>query len=248
MSLFQLNVPLNLPDIPASDFSPIYDDETVPLRIHDSALNLIIVTNESGMLFVCHYYVFQPTHKPVASGSEATEAASTAIDSVYFSYSVTVLHQGCSLHCMIPGFTLEKAKYMKPTFAMHGDHHLLVFLPDVFCHLLDVGLTHEPCCHIACSPAFNAATEQPLTYLVPCLKWGSIAYDSATLNLISINIPTSHLINAFRNDTSIDNRLSIMHYLLVHTNDMDLLSEVCSIHFRCILISSIHLSVIRLTE
>lgn len=189
------------------------------------------------MLFVCHYYVFQPTHnhKPqyeeTASGSETTEAASTVIDTFYFSYSVTVLHQGCSLHCSIPGFTLEKAKYMKPTFALHGDHHLLVFLPNVFCHLLDVGLTHEPCCHIACSPAFNAATEQPLTYLVPCLKWGSIAYDSATLNLISINIPTSHLINAFRNDLSADNRLSIVHYLLVHTNDMDLLSEVWSIFF-----------------
>lgn len=178
------------------------------------------------MLFVCHYYVFQPTHNSIveetAGGSEMTEK----IETVHFSYSVTVLHHGCSVHSGIPGVPLEKAKYMKPTFTLHGDHHLLVFQPDVFCHLLDVGLTHEPCRHIVCSPAFNAATEQPLTYLVPCLKWGPIAYDSATLNLISINVPTSHLVNAFRNDKSVDNRLSIMHYLLVHTNDMDLLSEV----------------------
>ena len=99
---------------------------------------------------------------------------------------------------------------------------MLVFQANIFMHLLDIGVTHEPCCHIV-SPPF---TKQSLKHLVPCLKWGTIAYDSGTLDLISINIPKSHLIEAFKNDTSIDNRLSIVHYFLLHSNDMEVLSEV----------------------
>lgn len=246
MCAFQLNIPLNLPNIPLTSSAPVYDDDTVPLRIHDSSLNLIIVTDESGMLFVCHYCIYQPINLPVddefdsaivsPSDSELKDdiehetqpdISQAAAATVHFSYSVTLLHQNCIVHCAIPGIPLDKAKFMKPTFTMHGDHHLMVFQPDIFCHLLDVGLTHEPCCHIVCAPNFNTQTEQTsLGHLVPCLKWGPIAFDMTTLNLISTNIPKSHLIDAFKTDKSIDNRLSILHYFLVHSNDMDILSEV----------------------
>lgn len=219
----------------------------MPLRIHDSSLNLIIVTDESGMLFVCHFCIYQPINLPVdeeldsaiVSPSESelkddiapAQSDAAQIATVHFSYSITLLHQNCIVHCAIPGIPLEKAKYMKPTFAMHGDHHMFVYQPGIFCHLLDVGLTHEPCCHIVCAPNFNSQEEQQLTHLVPCLKWGSIAFDTATLNLISTNVPKSHLIDAFKTDKSIDNRLSILHYFLVHSNDMDILSEVISNFF-----------------
>uniref|UniRef100_A0A2M4D0I3 Putative pigeon protein n=1 Tax=Anopheles darlingi TaxID=43151 RepID=A0A2M4D0I3_ANODA len=233
-----LNIPLNLPKIPTSSSEDIYEDDTVPLRIHDSSLNLVIVSEETGMLFVCHYYLYQPikpqeddnAHSGGASASGQPGQSSTVSQpnfDVHFAYSVTILHHGCVIHCVIPGIPWEKAKLMKPTFTLHGDHHVLVFQADLFMHLLDVGLSHEPSCHIVCAPF----TRAPITQLVPCFTTNNICYDSATLDLISITIPKAHLIDAFRNDTSIDNRLAIVHYFLAHSNGdiIEIFSEILSI-------------------
>uniref|UniRef100_A0AAG5DL41 Gamma-secretase-activating protein C-terminal domain-containing protein n=1 Tax=Anopheles atroparvus TaxID=41427 RepID=A0AAG5DL41_ANOAO len=227
-----LNIPLNLPKIPSSSSEDIYEDDTVPLRIHDSSLNLVIVSDESGMLFVCHYYLYQPIKQQEDQESNGSAAGGQShhehIFDVHFAYSVTILHHGCVIHCVIPGIPWEKAKLMKPTFTLHGDHHVLVFQADLFMHLLDVGLSHEPSCHIVCAPF----TRAPITQLVPCFATNNICYDSATLDLISITIPKTHLIDAFRNDTSIDNRLAIVHYFLAHSSGGDIIeifSEILSI-------------------
>ncbi|XP_058123947.1 protein pigeon isoform X2 [Anopheles coustani] len=224
-----LNIPLNLPKIPSSNSEDIYEDDTVPLRIHDSSLNLVIVSDESGMLFVCHYYLYQPIKQQEEESTNANGGGGPAqnIFDVHFAYSVTILHHGCVIHCVIPGIPWEKAKLMKPTFTLHGDHHVLVFQADLFMHLLDVGLSHEPSCHIVCAPF----TRAPITQLVPCFATNNICYDSATLDLISITIPKTHLIDAFRNDTSIDNRLAIVHYFLAHSNGdiIEIFSEILNI-------------------
>lgn len=111
-----MNIPLNLPQIPTTENNQsgnTYEDDVVPLRIHDSSLNLIIVSDESGMLYVCHYYLF-------FKNSDDSETSATKTDDVHFAYSITILHHGCVIHCVIPGIPWDKAKLMKPTFTLHG--------------------------------------------------------------------------------------------------------------------------------
>lgn len=134
-----------------------------------------------------------------------------------------MVHCSLVVHCNIPSIPWEKAKLIKPTFTL-VDENMLVFQAGLFLNLLDIGKEHEPCGHIsiACLP-----TRQNVTHLVPCFN--SIAYDIATLDLISLQIPKSHLIETFKSDTSIDNRLSIIHYFLLHYNDFNIFAELLNI-------------------
>lgn len=211
-----LNIPLNLPKIPSSSKCSEYEDDTIPLRIHDSSLNLIIVSDDDkGMLFICHYYLYQPIKQQ--------DDDESGVKDVHFAYSITMVHCSVVVHCIIPGVPWEKAKLMKPTFTL-VDEHMLVYQAGLFINLLDIGLHHEPCGHIVAQPFTRQSN---VTHLVPCFN--TISFDSATLDLISLKIPKSHLIDTFKNDTSLDNRLSIIHYFLAHYNDLDIFTELLSI-------------------
>lgn len=213
-----INIPLNLPKIPSSSKAPEYEDDTIPLRIHDSSLNLMIVADDDkGMLFICHYYLYQPMR-------QHDEDKSSSVTEVHFAYSVTMVHCSVAVHCIIPGVPWEKAKHIKPTFAVVDDR-LIVFQANLLLNLISIGLDgHEPFGHIICHPLPRHSN---VTHLVPCFDF--IAYDSATLDLHSLQIPKTHLLETFRNDNSFDNRLSIIHYLLGSQNDFDALMDILNI-------------------
>lgn len=85
---------------------------------------------------------------------------------------------------------------------------------------------HEPCCHITTKPViFEEETNKIV--LTPLPSVGSeYVLNLATLDLINMTIPTKMLIDTFKSDTLLENKLSILHYLIVHQGDVDTASEV----------------------
>lgn len=50
---------------------------------------------------------------------------------------------------------------------IYESHHMIVFVPGLFVHLLEIGVNHEPCCHILCGPPSSIPSR--VSYLVPLL-------------------------------------------------------------------------------
>ncbi|XP_028520247.1 protein pigeon isoform X2 [Apis cerana] len=244
-----LNIPLNLPQLSTSSNCGTYEDDVIPLRVHDCSLDLIVVSDSKGMVCVCHHYLYRPIKPQQHVLNSLTES-----NTVHFAYSVTLLHHSCVIHCVIPGIPWSYAKLIRPTFAIYEHHHMIVLVPSLFTHLLEIGTNHEPCCHILCGPLTSLPSHS--SYLVPLLelennsKGSKKKYDTAFLegnnisqfntNILTIDLPTLDLVQltissdflteVFRKESSAEVRLGILHYFLCHKNDLDIISElVCSI-------------------
>ncbi|XP_046630464.1 protein pigeon isoform X1 [Neodiprion virginianus] len=272
-----LNIPLNLPQLPGSNHCGTYEDDVIPLRVHDCSLDLIVVSDPKGMVCICHHYLYRPENQvqdPIEN------SCLSDLNTVHFAYSVTVLHHSCVIHCVVPGIPWVRAKLMRPTFAIYGDHHMVVFVQGSFTHLLEIGVTHEPCCHILSGPLTCVPLQS--SYLVPLLdlnkndiaansnsnnsnnserprsmkasesrtntntkntnsaksdSYGGLmnsisnplTVDLPTLDLVPLIIPADFLIDVFRKETSVEVRLGILHYFLIHRNDPDVVIELISI-------------------
>ncbi|CAK9802364.1 Protein pigeon [Anthophora quadrimaculata] len=244
-----LNIPLNLPQLSTTSNCGTYEDDVIPLRVHDCSLDLIVVSDTKGMVCVCHHYLYRPV-KPQQHVLNSLNESNT----VHFAYSVTLLHHSCVIHCVIPGIPWAQAKLIRPTFAIYQHHHMIVLVQGLFTHLLEIGTNHEPCCHILCGPLTSLPSRS--SYLVPLLelennsKSSKKKYDTAsiegcgafqsnasiltidlpTLDLVQLTISSDFLTEVFRKETATEVRLGILHYFLCHRHDMDIISElICTI-------------------
>ncbi|KAK3913788.1 Protein pigeon [Frankliniella fusca] len=233
-----LNIPLNLPLLPKAKGSlcSLYEDDPIPLRVHDCSLDLTVVSDPRGMVCICHHYLYQP----VGSQSNGEMNEKGPGDNVHFAYSVTLLHHGCVLHCVVPGISWNVARRLRPSFSLYGDHHMLVHAPGLFTHLLDIGLEHEPCCHILFDNDSLTIPVSDTACLVPLLstnakessssnsKLAVTMLDLSTLDLIPISIAPAHFLSAFRGGPHgapvsgnvkrnhlLSNQLSILHHVLL---------------------------------
>ena len=202
------------------------------------------------MVCVCHHYLYRPVQPP----QHVLEATLSDSNTVHFAYSVTLLHHSCVIHCVVPGIPWSHAKLMRPTFAISGDY-MVVFVQGSFTHLLEIGVNHDPCCHILCGPLDSVPSQS--SYLVPLLdvnarppsngkKTGyainsevnglahdhvsnTLTIDLPTLDLVTLSITTDFLMEVFRKETSVQGRMGIIHYFLCHRNDLETVAALVAI-------------------
>ncbi|XP_045482490.1 protein pigeon [Harmonia axyridis] len=216
-----LNIPLNLPHASTVNNSfNLYEDDAVPLRIHDCSLDLIVVTNEDGFVCICHNYLYQP----IQPTDDSVQDDDTL---VHFAYSVTILHQSCVLQCVIPGLPFKKAKTIRPVFKKQGNH-MLVFIPEVCIQLLDIGIKHEPCCHVSLKP-FLTESPSHMLCLAPLAAYDNLV-NIATLDLIDFAITKDLLVQTFKNEEWLENKIAIIHYLLQHLDETETALELITWH------------------
>ncbi|VVD02502.1 unnamed protein product [Leptidea sinapis] len=95
----QLNIPLSLPHVPGAHGAGAacgsYEDDPVPLRVHDCSLDLYIPLEDS-------------TSSLVLDDVDLKESG------VNFAYSVTLLHHGCVVHTVVPDLPWTLAKSLRP--------------------------------------------------------------------------------------------------------------------------------------
>lgn len=253
-----LNIPLNLPQLATTSNCGTYEDDVIPLRVHDCSLDLIVVSDSKGMVCVCHHYLYRPMKTQNVLNS-LTES-----NTVHFAYSVTLLHHSCVIHCVIPGIPWSRAKLIRPTFAIYENHYMIVFVQGLLIHLLEIGVNHDPCCHILSGPLTSVASHS--SYLVPLLDLPNseegnykkhessvlhhnisdskavysevnnthsnskiLTIDLPTLDLIELCVSPEFLVDTFRKETSVETRLGIMHYFICHKNDMEIIADLISI-------------------
>lgn len=110
------------------------------------------------------------------------------------------------------------------TIVSLSEQHLIVQVSDLYTHVLDVGIGHEPCCHFV---IFGSPRMQNTANIVPVPGVTSETIDLKTLDLFKVTITKTQLLRAYLDEnSSVDNKLSILHYLLTHLNDTETVCQV----------------------
>lgn len=102
----------------------------------------------------------------------------------------------------------------------------MVLIPNVCIQLLDIGMCHEPSSHVTIMDQFNNVETHQICF-TPILNCGNhAALNLTTLDVVDLTISTRQLKDAFKTIESVENKLSVIHYLLVHQKDTDTVIDV----------------------
>ncbi|KAH9633465.1 hypothetical protein HF086_013142 [Spodoptera exigua] len=222
-----LNIPLSLPHVSSSGEGAAcgaYEDDPIPLRVHDCSLDLQIVCDQKGVLCICHHYLYKPLDDSTTS-LVLEDSADLKDSGVNFAYSITLLQHGCVVHSVVPDLPWSLAKSLRPSYTLYADNHLLVNIPMLYTQMIDISLYHEPCCHIVIP--MEECDSGPS--LAPILGWGPHAMvDLNTLDVVTMIVADKDLTATFKSNTAVENKLAILHYLIQHDGNMDLAEELIS--------------------
>uniref|UniRef100_A0A2A4JXP5 Gamma-secretase-activating protein C-terminal domain-containing protein n=1 Tax=Heliothis virescens TaxID=7102 RepID=A0A2A4JXP5_HELVI len=222
-----LNIPLSLPHVSSSGEGAAcgaYEDDPIPLRVHDCSLDLQIVCDQKGVLCICHHYLYKPLDDSTTS-LVLEDSADLKDSGVNFAYSITLLQHGCVVHSVVPDLPWSLAKSLRPSYTLYADNHLLVNIPMLYTQMIDISLYHEPCCHIVLP--MDECDSGPS--LAPVLGWGAHAMvDLNTLDVVTMTVADKDLTATFKSNTAVENKLAILHYLIQHDGNMDLAEELIS--------------------
>lgn len=116
-----------------------------------------------------------------------------------------------------------------------------MYAAGIFTHLLDIGLSHEPYCHILMNGTLSLVPESSSRLVaingdfeesLSCEGYPGLApaimIDLATMDLIEFEIVSEDLLSCLSKVDSVSNKLSILHYFLVHLGDFESVEEVKS--------------------
>lgn len=105
---------------------------------------------------------------------------------------------------------------------------MLIFIPGICTHLLDIGAMHEPCCHITTTADIEGLGTDQLC-LAPLYKYGRHSVLNITnLDVLNLYISPQQLVQTFKGDTTLRNRLSILHHLILHQGEVEIAGELIS--------------------
>ena len=150
--------------------------------------------------------------------------------SVYMAYSITLLHHGCVLHSVIPGVPWGRAHNAFPNYTLMSDHYLLVLVPGICVHILDIGLEHLPTNHIVGTSSCSQILPNSQLYQLHGAKMSSSRVlnfiDVANQLRIEVRMTKESLFSLFKSTPSIETKLAILHMAAVHDRDHDLSRKV----------------------
>ncbi|KAL4713891.1 hypothetical protein ACJJTC_015545 [Scirpophaga incertulas] len=107
-----LNIPLSLPHVAGLGEGAAcgaYEDDPVPLRVHDCSVDLQILCDQRGVLCICHHYLYKPLEDSMTS-LVLEDSIDLKDSGVNFAYSITLLQHGCVVHSVGSRLALGESK------------------------------------------------------------------------------------------------------------------------------------------